>query len=91
VHEASLKILVVLILTAVLRPALKFYAVQETLIILLTVGIGVVLLLAAIFALVLCWEGLRLASIWLTATVGQAAHGDTSTPGRGKFNLFLRR
>jgi endonuclease/exonuclease/phosphatase (EEP) superfamily protein YafD len=92
VNKASSKILVVVALILALRPALKLYAVQEILIILLAVAVTAMVLLLSVLALLLFWEGARLVFIWLTPTIGQTARGDGSAWSRGQvIHSLLRR
>jgi hypothetical protein len=93
VNKVSSRILVVVALIVALSPALKLYAVQEILIILLAVAVTAVVLLLAVLALLLFWEGVRLVFIWLTPTVGQTSRGDGSplSPGQVILSLLLRR
>lgn len=64
--KPGVRTLVVVALIAALIPALKLYAVQEILTILLVMAATAMVLLVAVAALLLFWEGLHLMLVWLS-------------------------
>ena len=78
VKKADLKTFVVLALIAAVIPALKAYAVQEILVVLLTIAATALVMLLAVVALLLFWEAVHLIFVWLTPTVGRTARAGRS-------------
>jgi hypothetical protein len=93
VNKPGPKIPFVLALILAFIPALKFYAVQEILTILLTLAMTVLVLLLTVFALLLFWEGARAVFIWLTPVVGQTVRNDGSALSRAQviYSFLSRR
>ena len=71
--KAAVKTLVVLAAVVAARPLFKLYAIQEILIILLAIAVTAGVMLLAVAALLLFWEGVHLVFTWLSPTVDTAA------------------
>jgi hypothetical protein len=93
VNKAGPKIPFVLALILASIPALKLYAVQEILAILLTLAVTVIVLLLTVFALLLLWEGARVVFNWLTPVVGQTVRSYGSALSRAQviYSFLSRR